>query len=219
MKEYSYFISLLSGIIAFIASLFFSFLIISVSISNNGFLFIVLGVILFIISYILSKNRSTKLLSKYTSISEHHLTTHPPLPNIFMSIALVVYFFHFFSLKADIIWAKSIEELPKIMGDVSVLSTVPLVLIMVVTIYIIIKYIYNILGLFFKSDNSKKNIFIFLNLIFVFIFYYFLFFVFDGDINKIFVGLIYYVVGFMPIFWFRELFISSYMDSPILKGK
>lgn len=219
MEKYSYFIGLLSGIIAFVASLFFSLLVISVSISNGGFLFIVLGIALFLISYIFSKKRPTALLAKYASTSERHLITHPPLPNIFMSIALIVYIFHFFSLKADIVWIKSAEELPKIMGNVSALSMVPLVLIVIAIIYVILKYIYSILTLFIKSDNFKKNIFIFISLVFVFILYHFTFIVFGGDINKISIGLINYIVGFMPIFWFYELFISSYMNSPILRGK
>lgn len=202
-------------LIIFITSIFFSFVVVIEAISNSGINFIILGLPFVFINFFLSKKFPHRFTSWTGSvgIKPSNFFVYPPFSTIAMSTALIIYLSHFIDIDAEFIWDKSINLLPLILETIGMnLTALPVLIILA---FILVGPFY-IFYFFYKNkframQSRSKYILLTLFLIYSFIVSYLLMskYLLAIDSVKLLAQITKFVVGFIPIHWFYELFIAS----------
>ena len=205
-------------IIKIVSLSFASIIFLYVISSKESWIYIVFAVPLVMINYILSK----KFPNGFNTWGQYK---HPydiffvaPVSIIIISTAFIVYVFNYFNPLANEIWLSALQILPALYDiagrEVFVFSySIILVILMVLVPFIIFRKIFKLIK---KRDHKfgeyKKQAFLFYICGSFLIFSFFIILLNFLIVNKIIensVGVITFIVGFIPIHWFYEIFIGS----------
>jgi len=231
IKECKIFIS----IIIFSVSILFAYIILfatilSINYSFDGFMFIILGMPLVLLNFLLYKRFPERFASwnhNFKSKMKHDyagMISLPPFSIIAMSTALIVFLFHFFNQFANMIWMSSLDRLPLLMESVGMYFIKILFFIIffvVIPIFIFMACMYLSNKIFPKLKSFLKNkkfkiLFLILTLIYFLVVIYFLYdFQKNGrleNIPELVKMIMSIIIGFIPIHWFYELFIASFLS-------
>jgi len=236
IKEYMIFIN----IITFSVSLLFAYIILLVVISSISFsfeslTFIILSMPFILLNFFLYKKFPKRFASwnynfKSTIKNDYiGIIGLPPFSIIAMSIALLVFLFHFFNPLANMIWMNSLGRLPLLMESTGIYFIEILfffIVFMAIPIFMLMVFIYLSNKVFhelnsFLKGKKFKVFFLILTLIYFLVIIYFLYdFQRNGrleNIPELAKEIINVIVGFIPIHWFYELFIGSLLSKLNLK--